>query len=201
MRTCIAVLAAATLFLAGLLTAQAEAATPREEISATVDRILTLLRDKDMDRMERRRTLTDTIEARFDFDTMARSTLGKYWKKASSEQRQRFKELFSDLLESTYLGRIEAYTDETVSYGEEKVRGNKALVETSVHSGNTDIPIHYKLVQKQNGWYVYDVVIEGVSLVRNFRSSYGTIVKKEGFDQLFGRMEEKIAELKRKQNH
>ncbi len=180
-----------------LLAGPVWAASPTQDISATVDKILALLRDQTMDKETKRQTLTATIEARFDFDTMARSTLGRHWRKATPEQRQRFQELFAKLLESTYLGRIEAYTNETVSYGEEKMRGNKALVETSVHSGNTDIPIHYKLVHKDDGWYVYDVVIEGVSLVRNFRSSYGAILDRKGFDQLFARMEEKIAELKK----
>ncbi|GAB4166356.1 MAG: ABC transporter substrate-binding protein [Geothermobacteraceae bacterium] len=193
MRNLIAIIVTAILLLPGPVLA----ATPTQEISATVDKILNLLRDQTIDKEARRQTLTATIEARFDFDTMARSTLGKHWRKATPEQQQHFKALFSKLLESTYLGRIEAYTNETVSYGEEKIRGDKALVETSVHSGNTDIPIHYKLVQKDNGWYVYDVVIEGVSLVRNFRSSYGAILDRDGFDQLFARMEEKIAELQK----
>ncbi len=180
-----------------LCTPAAMANTPKGDIAATVERILDVLRDKDLDKTQRRQTLTRLIKARFDFETMSRSTLGKNWRKASPEQRRKFIELFSSLLEATYLGRIEAYTNETVSYDEEKIRGKKALVKTSVHTRNTDIPIHYKLVRKTDGWYVYDVVIEGVSLVRNFRSSYGHIIQREGFDKLFARMEAKIAELQK----
>ncbi|TYO98719.1 phospholipid transport system substrate-binding protein [Geothermobacter ehrlichii] len=187
-----------TAVIALLLSAPtAMATTPKEDISATVNRILDVLRDKNLDRPQRRQTLTELIKGRFDFETMSRSTLGKNWRKATPEQRQRFMELFSALLEATYLGRIEAYTDETVAYGDEKIRGKKALVKTSIRSGNTDIPIHYKLVRKTDGWYVYDVVIEGVSLVRNFRGSYGHIIEREGFEKLFAKMEAKIAELKK----
>lgn len=193
MRIVIALIITATLLLSG----PAMAESPTQALSATVDQILALLRDQTLDKESKRRTLAATIEAGFDFDTMARSTLGRHWRKATPEQQKRFQQLFTDLLESTYLGRIEAYTNETVSYGAEKIRGNKALVETSVHSGNNDIPIHYKLVQKDGGWYVYDVVIEGVSLVRNFRSSYGAILDRKGFDELFARMEGKINELKK----
>lgn len=188
------------LFLLVILLAcplQASANTPSQDISATVNNILVVLRNHDLTDEQRRKQLSDLIRDRFEFKVMSRSTLGRHWKKASSEQQQQFMTLFSDLLEATYIGRIEGYTDEEVVYGEEKIRKKKALVETRIKTKTVEIPIDYKLVQKDKGWFVYDVVIEGVSLVRNFRSSYGSIVEREGFEGLFGQMQTKIKELRK----
>ncbi|PNU20789.1 toluene tolerance protein [Geothermobacter hydrogeniphilus] len=175
----------------------AGASTPKQDISGTVDNILVVLRNHELSAEQRREQLSNLIRQRFEFTVMSRSTLGKNWRKASTEQRQEFMKLFSDLLEATYLGRIESYTNEQVLYGEEKVRGKKALVKTLIKTKTVEIPIDYKLVRKENSWFVYDVVIEGVSLVRNFRSSYNSIVAREGFDGLFGKMRTKIAELRK----
>ncbi|NOR40167.1 MAG: ABC transporter substrate-binding protein, partial [Gammaproteobacteria bacterium] len=110
--------------------------------------------------------------------------------------QQEFVKLFSQLIENTYIGRIEAYTDEKVDYPGEKVKGKKAVVETLILTASADIPINYKVYQKKNGeWWVYDVIIEGISLISNYRSSYQEIVKKEGFDGLIAKMKAKIKEL------
>jgi len=175
----------------------AGANTPSADITGTVDQIMVVLRNHDLPKDQRREQLSSLIRNRFEFTVMSRSTLGKHWKKASAAQQQQFKALFSDLLEATYIGRIESYTDEKVIYGDEKIRGKKALVKTRIKTKTVEIPIDYKLVNKPEGWFVYDVVIEGVSLVRNFRSSYGTIVDREGFDVLFSKMQTKIAELQK----
>ena len=172
------------------------ASTPKAQVQATVDQVLEVLRDKQLHGEPRRLTLSRLIRARFDFVIMSQRTLGKYWKTAKQEEQERFVALFSDLLEASYIGRIEAYSDESVSYGAEKIEENRAEVATMVNSGGTLIPIEYRLVQEGEEWLVYDVVIEEVSLIKNYRSSYGEIVRKEGFAGLFGRMEEKIAELR-----
>lgn len=170
--------------------------SPREQVQQTVDQVIAVLRDKAVTGQPRRETLSRLIRARFDFAAMSQRTLGKYWKDASAKEQARFVELFSDLLEVSYIGRIEAYSDETVSYRGERVEGDLAEVDTSIHSGNVDIPINYRLVRKNGGWFVYDVVIEEVSLIRNYRNSYGEIVRKEGYAGLFARMETKISELR-----
>jgi phospholipid transport system substrate-binding protein len=126
---------------------------------------------------------------------MSQRTLGQHWKKATAQQQAEFVSLYTDLLEASYIGRIEAYSDETVSYISEKIDGRRAVVATVVHSGNTDIPIEYRMVNKGDDWFVYDVVVEDISLIKNFRSSYGEIVRKDGYAGLFERMRQKIAEL------
>jgi phospholipid transport system substrate-binding protein len=180
-----------------LLATLASAGTsPQEQVRQTVDQVLDVLRDKAVVGQARRETLSRLIRARFDFSIMSQRTLGKYWKDASPAEQSRFIALFSDLLEASYIGRIEAYSDETVNYHGERVEGDLAEVDTTVRSGNIDIPINYRLVLKNSQWFVYDVIIEEVSLIKNYRNSYGEIVRREGYASLFTRMEEKIRELR-----
>jgi len=169
--------------------------SPMAEVQTTVDQVITVLRNKSLAGAERRAVLSKLIRARFDFTIMSQRTLGQYWKQASAEEQARFVSLFSDLLEASYIGRIEAYSNETVSYLGERVEGDRAAVDTRIHNGTVDLPISYRMVLEEGGWFVYDVVIEDVSLIRNYRNSYGEIVRKEGFAGLFTRMEEKIREL------
>jgi len=172
------------------------AAEPLAQVRSTVDEVLTLLRNKSLPREERRQQLTAVIRPAFDFEVMSQWVLGTNWRKASAAERQRFTDLFADLLEETYIGKIDNYSDERVEYIGQKLEGERAEVETLVKTASADIPIRYKVFRKGERWLVYDVVIEEVSLVRNYRSTYDEIVRKEGFPGLFSRMEEKIRELK-----
>lgn len=170
--------------------------SPTDSIRGSVDNILTLLQNKELDQATRRKEMRKVINGRFDFRAMSQRTLATNWKKASREQQEEFVQLFSQLIENTYIGRVEAYTDEKVDYPGEKVKGKKAVVETLILTANADIPINYKVYQKKNGeWWVYDVIIEGISLISNYRSSYQEIVKKEGVDGLIAKMKDKIREL------
>lgn len=170
--------------------------SPTDSIRGSVDGILTLLQNKELDQATRRKEMRKVINERFDFRAMSQRTLATNWKKASKEQKQEFVTLFSQLIENTYIGRVEAYTDEKVDYPGEKVKGKKAVVETLILTASADIPINYKVYQKKDGeWWVYDVIIEGISLISNYRSSYQDIVSKEGLDGLLAKMRSKIKEL------
>jgi phospholipid transport system substrate-binding protein len=94
------------------------------------------------------------------------------------------------------VSKIESYTNETVEYPGEKQKGRKAVVETLIVTSSAEIPVDYKVYLKDGSWQVYDVIIEGVSLISNYRSSYQEIVRKDGFNGLLAQMEEKIRELK-----
>jgi len=169
--------------------------SPTQTVHESVDAILALLRDHTLEQDDRRAKIRAHINTRFDFKAMSQRTLATNWKKASDKERQQFIDLFSQLIENTYIGKIEAYTDEEVEYPGEKVKGNKAIVETLIIAASADIPVDYRLYKKGEDWLVYDVIIEGVSLVSNYRSTYQEIVKKEGFDGLLAKMQEKIDEL------
>lgn len=191
-KLCVAGIVAA-LVLALAVPYTGAASGPMAELKTSIDALIEVLKTSGQDVSARREKIRDIIRERFDFRAMSQRALGKNWKKASKEQKDRFVELFSSLLEATYLNRIEAYTDEKVSFKNEKIKKNRAVVDTVIVTKSAEIPITYKMFQK-NAWRVYDISIEGVSLVRNFRTSYGEIIDKEGFPSLLKRMEEKVAE-------
>ncbi|MEN8131199.1 MAG: ABC transporter substrate-binding protein, partial [Pseudomonadota bacterium] len=184
-----------------VLTATAKAAQgPKEQVETTVSAVLGVLKDGSMERETRRDKIRALIQARFDFRTMSQRTLATYWKKATVQEQDRFVELFSRLLEWTYIGRIEAYSNETVKYTGERIKKDRALVDTFIVTASTDIPIDYKLLKNGNQWLVYDVIIEQVSLVRNYRGTYRSIVKRHGIGGLLEKMEQKIQQMKENAN-
>jgi phospholipid transport system substrate-binding protein len=171
------------------------ATSPLEQVRVAVDQVIEVLRQGELQGEARRKVLSKLLRSRFDFYIMSQRTLGQHWKKATEQEQDEFVRLYSELLEASYIGKIEAYTDETVDFNSEKIDGIRAVVATVVHSNNTDIPIDYSMVKKGDDWFVYDVVVEDISLIKNYRSSYGEIVRKEGYAGLFERMRKKIAEL------
>ncbi len=165
-----------------------------------MSKILDLLNDRNLAPETRNQEIADIVRQRFDFDVMSQWILGIHWRKASPEEREKFKDLFTQLLEANYKGRIgeyaDQYTDERIDYVGERIIDDRALVDTLVVTKNQKVPISYKMIRKGDEWKIYDVVIEEVSLVRNFRNTYDEIVRKEGLPGLFARMEKKIEDLR-----
>ncbi len=188
-RYIISVLAAVLIIAGAAVTAWAG---PMEDVRGTIDSVLEILRNEELSVETKTERILPIVRERFDFRAMSQRALGKDWKKATPEEKGRFVELFSELLESAYVSRIELYSDETVKYGKVKLKGKRAVVNTIFVTAKADIPINYKVYRKGESWYVYDVVIEEVSLIRNYRSSYGEIVKKDGMDGLLARLEQKV---------
>lgn len=176
----------------------AELASPKVQIRETVDAILAELRSDAADQAHKRQKISDIIRGQFDFKIMAQGALGRRWRAATVNERAKFVALFTDQLEETYLGRIRAYTDQTVSYGAENIRKNRAVVETFIENGGVKIPITYKLLPRGGEWLVYDVVIEEVSMIRNYRSTYADILRKKGMTHLLEDMAQKIDDLKKR---
>jgi phospholipid transport system substrate-binding protein len=134
------------------------------------------------------------ISEHFDFRAMSSRVLATNWKQATSTQRGRFTSLFKELLSNTYWRKISGYQDETVEYVGERLRTeNLATVNTVIKTSTLDIPVDYKLYRRNDDWYAYDVVIEQVSLVRNYRGSFQTIVHDAGIDGLIQQLETKVA--------
>lgn len=184
-----------------VLTVTAKAAQgPKEQVEITVSAILEVLKDGSLAREARRDKIRALIQARFDFRAMSQRTLATHWKKATAQEQDRFVGLFSRLLEWTYIGRIEAYSNETVKYTGEKIKKDRALVNTFIVTASTEIPIDYKLLKNGNQWLIYDVIIEQVSLVRNYRGTYRSIVKRHGIGGLLEKMEQKVEQLKESAN-
>lgn len=166
-----------------------------ESVRASVDAIIAILKDTTLEKPAKREKIRVVIAERFDFRAMSQRTLATNWKKASKEEQVQFVTLFGELIQNTYIGRVEAYTDETVEYPGEKITNDRAVVDTRIVTASAEIPVSYKLYLRNERWMVYDVYIEGVSLISNYRNSYQEIVKKEGFSGLLTKMEEKVREL------
>ncbi len=173
--------------------------TPTARVKDSVDKVITVLRDKDIAREERWSRIGLVINDSFDFRSMSQSILATNWKKATPEERQQFVVFFSQYLEDTYRTKIEAYTNQKVEYTGETIRGKRAVVETLIITDSTKIPVNYKLKNNDGNWFAYDVVIEGVSLVSNYRSTFAAIVKNDGMEGLLSDIESRINKYKASQ--
>ncbi|MGB5178581.1 MAG: ABC transporter substrate-binding protein [Gammaproteobacteria bacterium] len=169
--------------------------SPTDVVRISVDAVLAILDDEQLNYEDKRTQIKVIVKERFDFRAMSQRTLATNWSKTTDEEKEKFVELFSQLIENSYVGKIDSYTNERVDYPGEKVSGRKAVVETLIITSSADIPVDYRLYQKGDQWLVYDVIIEGISLISNYRSSYQEIMKKEGFDGLLAKMRAKLDEL------
>jgi phospholipid transport system substrate-binding protein len=183
-----------------LLTAPApsRAGEPTDQVRGAIDRVLEILKKKDLQatekRTERRALLREEISKAFDFDEMAKRSLGPTWRQRTSEERKEYVALFRQVLENSYLGKVEAYKGEKIKYGKESVEeGRIATVETLIVTGKgQEIPLNYRMLKEASGWRVYDVVIEEISLVNNYRSQFAGILQKSSFQDLLARLREMI---------
>jgi len=172
------------------------AGVPSEQVRGTVDRVLAILQDPNLKTKnklnERRELLRSVISVRFDFAEMARRSLGAEWRRLAPAQQQQFVELFSDLLRDAYVADIESYKGQKVSYTREAQEEQFAVVRTILRSpeGN-EYSIEYRLHLVDKEWKVYDVVIENVSIVNNYRSQFARVINKSSFEGLIRAMKEK----------
>ena len=173
-----------------------------ESVSTTVEAVLDVIKDKSLSApeksLERREKMKALISVRFDFREMSMRSLARHWKKRTPEEQDEFVNLFSDLLQYTYISKIEKYTDEKVSYDKEVIRkkGKYSIVKTSILSKGISIPIDYRLIRKGDKWLVYDVLVEGVSIISNYRSQYNNILSRESYAKLIRKMKEKLEKIK-----
>jgi len=172
----------------------AHAGAPTEALKQHVDQVVKLLSDPSLrDRPEvRREKVRKIAEDIFDYPDTARRALGPHWNARSPEERQEFVKLFSDILDRAYGSKIDLYQGERVHYVGETIDGSEATVKTTiVTKKGTEVPIDYRLHLKDGRWLVYDVIIEGVSLVANYRTQFNKIVQTEGYDSLVQRLRAK----------
>ncbi len=167
--------------------------TPTARVQDTIDKIIAILHGKNINREEEWERIGTIIDDRFDFQSMSQSVLATNWQTASKAEKRRFVEYFSQYLEDTYRTKIQAYTNQRVDYGKEIIHGTRATVETFIVTDKIRVPIIYKLKNNDSEWFAYDVVIEGVSLVNNYRNTFDAIVKSEGMDGLLRDLEGRIS--------
>ncbi|MBT8145780.1 MAG: ABC transporter substrate-binding protein [Gammaproteobacteria bacterium] len=167
--------------------------SPTERVRSVVGEVLTILRNQSLAPDTRREQLRAELGQVFDSRAMAQSALSTNWRNASEEQQIEFEELFRQTLENTYIGRIEAYTDEVVEYRDEDVNNNRATVETTIVTSSNEIPVNYRLRLRSDGWFVYDVEVENVSMISSYRETYRSVVRRSGMDELLADMRQNVS--------
>jgi phospholipid transport system substrate-binding protein len=169
--------------------------TPTGAVKETVDQVLVVLRDqalKDPAKVtERRARLEEIIGRRFDYAEMAKRTLASQWKGLSAEKQLEFVGLFQQFLANSYAGNVDGYSGEQVEYLKEREKGEFAEVQTKVVSSKVQIPLDYRLLKKDGEWRVYDVVIDGVSLMKNYRGQFSRIIGSSSFEGLLDKLRSK----------
>jgi phospholipid transport system substrate-binding protein len=170
---------------------------PTDRIKGGTDKIIAVLSDPgllgDQKAEERRLAIRKAVDELFDWEEMAKRSLARHWRERSDEEKKEFVVLYGKLLERTYLDRVEGYSGEEVIYTEERIDGKYALVKVKIVSKTKqEIAVDYRLKNKKEEWLVYDVSVEGVSLVNNYRTQFNQILMKSSYESLVERLKEKI---------
>jgi len=171
-------------------------AVPTEQLEPVIAAIMSILEDESFagadKKDERRKAIMCRVKEVFDFQEMSKRILGKTWRKISDDERARFTKEMTALLENTYISRLEEYSGEKIHYVNERIKGKKAQVDTTVDDGKITIPVSYIMIfNEESKWMVYDMTIEGVSLIRNYREQFRSILRKDKFSGLIKLLEEK----------
>lgn len=175
-----------------------EAGAPTDQLKSSVEQIVKVLEDPalkaDSRVKDRRAAIRKEAEVVFDFTETAKRALGRHWQALSEKDRQEFTGLFTDLIERAYISKIERYSGERIAYAGEAVDGGLATVRTRfVTKQGTEVPVDYRMQQRGDRWLVYDVSVEGVSLINNYRTQFDKIIQTSSYAELVRKM--KAAEV------
>jgi phospholipid transport system substrate-binding protein len=170
-----------------------------DQVHESVDAVLKLVSDPELKKeartVDRRRLIRQVAAELFDFTEISQRSLGPHWRARTPAEREEFIALFGDLLEYAYVSKIEMYSGETIRYLGESVDGPQGVVKTRiVLKQGTEVPVDYRMMQKSGRWAVYDVNIEGVSLVSNYRSQFNAVIQRSGYSDLVARLKTKQVE-------
>jgi len=179
---------------------KAAALSPTQQLKAGADNLIQVLKDQSLKTEAGKKVLEDKViqlfHQHFDLTYTSQMCLGRHWRKLSKAEKKEFVDLFTELLKTTYLKRVHEYSGQTVEYNKEIIKGRKALVKTKFINKGKEIPVTYKMLNRDGRWRVYDVIVEGVSLVRNYRSQFSSILQKKKFADLLDQIRDKIAQNK-----
>ena len=187
------------LVLSVVMVLPATAGAPSDQLRAQIDRVLKTLEDPHLKQegraKERRLAVRRIANDIFDFGETARRSLGRHWQPRTPAERDEFVQLFSDLLERSYISRVELYGGEKIQYLGDSIEGDQAKVQTKLLTkGGSEIPIEYRMHRKGERWLVYDVIIEGVSLIANYRTQFNKIIQTSSYQELVRKMKTKQEE-------
>src|ERR1700675_3801562 len=184
--------------LALLVARDAVAGVPTDQLRGSIDLVLKIVTDPELKKeartAERRRRIRAVVNQIFDFTEISQRSLGRHGQARTPAEREQFIALFGDLLENAYITKIESYSGEKIQYPGDVIEGELAVVKTRiVTKQETEIPIHYRMFLNGGRWTVYDVSIEGISLIGNYRTQFNAVIQRSGFPDL-------VAKLKAKQD-
>jgi phospholipid transport system substrate-binding protein len=190
------------LFTLALAVSGATAAGPTEVAKEVIDKAMEILNNPanagEAKKDYRQRLVKQLVDRHFDYQEMAKRSLGPTWTKLNPGQRDEFVRLFAELLEASYADKIDKYAKHIrVDYTGESLEGEYAEVRTVVVRPNDRIPLNYRMLNESDGWMVYDVIIEGVSLVSNYRSQFSRIISESSYPELVRRLRTRVDELRR----
>ena len=174
------------------------AGAPTEDIKKTTDRILAVVSNPALkgpeNEKERRKLIRQAVDERFDWEAMTKRSLARHWQNRTEAEKKEFIMLFGKLLERTYLDKVGSYSGEKVSYTDESIDGKYATVTAKIltHS-KTEVEVLYRLKDLNGDWRVYDISIEGVSLVNNYRKQFNSIIVRSSYNDLVQKLKEKVA--------
>ena len=186
------------LAIAPGLATPAQAGPPTEHLRGQIDRVLKVLDDPGLKKDEpaRRVAVRKIADEIFDFTETAKRSLARHWQPRTPAERDEFTKLFADLLERSYISKIELYGGEKIAYVNDVIEGDQAVVRTHIITKNaTQVPVDYRMLKKGERWLVYDVVIEGVSLVANYRTQFNKIIQTSSYTELVKKMKAKQEEF------
>jgi phospholipid transport system substrate-binding protein len=190
----------AGVLVVGLSSAPAAAGVPTDQLKGAVERVLKTLDDPvlkgDARLGDRRVAVRKIANEIFDFSEIAKRSMARHWQPLSEAQRTEFVGLFADLLERSYISKIETYGGEKIQYTAERADGDFATVSTRIVTKNgTEVPVDYRMIKRADRWLVYDVSIEGVSLVSNYRTQFNKIIQTTSYNELVSKLRNKQDEL------
>jgi phospholipid transport system substrate-binding protein len=179
---------------------RAWAGAPTDQLRGQIDRAVKILDDpelkKDGRQRDRRAAIRQVANEIFDFSETAKRSLARHWTPRTQPEREEFVALFTDLLERSYISKIELYGGEKIHFLGESIEGEGAVVRTKlVTKQGTEIPIDYRMLKRGDKWLVYDVVIEGVSLISNYRTQFNKIITTSSYEELVKKMKTKQEEF------
>ncbi|MDX8408864.1 MAG: ABC transporter substrate-binding protein [Mariprofundales bacterium] len=178
--------------------AAASESGPKQIVAMTVQSIIDVLKqrqDPNTLSEDERQQIRDSLNGRFDFHEMARRSLGKPWRSLDGARRQEFVGLFRQMMEYTYGNRLSSYHGQTIAYDDAEFKRKKARVKSRVIDQDKTTPVAYRLLQTKAGWQIYDIKIEGVSMVGTFRKDFRGVVERDGVDGLFVALQDKVKKL------
>jgi len=186
-------LAVLSAVLALLVARDAFAGVPTDQLRGSIDLVLKIVTDPELKKeaktAERRKRIWAVVNQIFDFSEISQRCLGRHWQARTPAEKEQFIALFGDLLENAYITKIESYSGEKIQYPGDTIEGDLAIAKTRiVTKQGTEIPVDYRMLLKDGRWAVYDVSIEGISLIGNYRTQFNAVIQRSGYPDLVARL-------------